>query len=145
MAWWRRGLRPCLDGFRISIPATLPAPRSPTMVTQQFSLPLKPSPSVRLIHRQPLLLQDWRKELEQLGETFAAARLEIEDARENAGTVYFKDDYHSASEIVVKAQTMYQELLGAMPEEEAGRLKREQGPKMGQLAEELSQLDQFLH
>jgi len=101
--------------------------------------------SVRLIHRQPLLLQDWRKELEQLGETFAAARLEIEDARENAGTVYFKDDYHSASEIVVKAQTMYQELLGAMPEEEAGRLKREQGPKMGQLAEELSQLDQFLH
>ena len=37
-----------------------------------------------------------------------------------AGTVYFKEDYHSAAELVTKAQGMYKRLLETLPQEEAG-------------------------
>lgn len=48
------------------------------------------------------------------------ARLEIEDARENTTTVYFKDDYQSAKGLVTHVEELYADLLRRLPEEEAG-------------------------
>uniref|UniRef100_A0A7S4GPU3 Tubulin-specific chaperone A n=1 Tax=Eutreptiella gymnastica TaxID=73025 RepID=A0A7S4GPU3_9EUGL len=103
--------------------------------------------SVRTFQSSCIQLQakDWKKELDELGEAFAEARVEIEDARESAETVYFKDDYEAAAEMVADVQEMYSNLLETMPAEEAGRLKREQDPKMAQLAEEMQQLKELLH
>ena len=44
----------------------------------------------------------------------------MEDARESADTVYFKDDFDSAAELVEQAEDMYAKLLATMPSEEAG-------------------------
>jgi hypothetical protein len=81
-----------------------------------------------------------REELESLGQMYAEAREEIENARESLNTTYFDDDLKIAKEYVDKIWAKYQELLQSLPQDQAGRLKREQHPKMLQLQQELDDL-----
>eukprot|EP00124_Ichthyophonus_hoferi_P004150 Ihof_evm3s422 gene=Ihof_evmTU3s422 len=55
-----------------------------------------------LVFRRPFstTLLDTEKELRILGEKFGEARMEIEDAKDSAGTVYFNEDSHGAKELV---------------------------------------------
>lgn len=68
-----------------------------------------------------------------MNELFAAARDEIEYAKEEAETVYFNESVAEAKTAVKACLGRWEALLQALPEEERQRVVRSMGLKISQL------------
>lgn len=75
-----------------------------------------------------------------MNDLFAAARDEIEYAKEEAETVYFNDQLKDAKAAVDACLGRWQALLGSLGEEERGRVMRSMGLKISQLQAEYDEV-----
>lgn len=80
-------------------------------------------------------------EVQVVNDLFAEAREELENAKEDAETVYFNESAETAKLAVDKTLQRYYSLVNAATDEERGKLQRSMGLKMEQLKAELEQLD----
>lgn len=72
---------------------------------------------------------------------FAAAREDLEDAAEDAGTTYFPASYDAAFEATRATLAAFETLVASLPEDEAAKVRRGSGLKMEQLKAELAALE----
>eukprot|EP00242_Pyramimonas_sp_CCMP2087_P005204 CAMPEP_0198197838 /NCGR_PEP_ID=MMETSP1445-20131203/1406_1 /TAXON_ID=36898 /ORGANISM="Pyramimonas sp., Strain CCMP2087" /LENGTH=155 /DNA_ID=CAMNT_0043867239 /DNA_START=59 /DNA_END=526 /DNA_ORIENTATION=- len=84
---------------------------------------------------------DYQKEIDVINSKFTEARDEIEDAAEDAETVYFNESAEGARELVQETLDLWKDLLGKVDEDIKGKLQRSMGLKMEQLKAEVKQLD----
>eukprot|EP00240_Pyramimonas_obovata_P007251 CAMPEP_0118935092 /NCGR_PEP_ID=MMETSP1169-20130426/14902_1 /TAXON_ID=36882 /ORGANISM="Pyramimonas obovata, Strain CCMP722" /LENGTH=160 /DNA_ID=CAMNT_0006878079 /DNA_START=43 /DNA_END=525 /DNA_ORIENTATION=- len=92
-------------------------------------------------HRAYASQADYQKEIDTINSKFAEARDEIEDAAEDAETVYFNESAEGARAIVAETLGLWEDLLAKVDEETKGKLMRSMGLKMEQLRAEVKQLD----
>ncbi|KAG2442696.1 hypothetical protein HXX76_002779 [Chlamydomonas incerta] len=83
---------------------------------------------------------DVTKEVDAVNELFAAARDEIEYAKEEAETVYFNESVAEAKKAVEACLGRWEALLAALPEEERQRVMRSMGLKISQLQAEYDEV-----
>ncbi|KAG2450169.1 hypothetical protein HYH02_000271 [Chlamydomonas schloesseri] len=83
---------------------------------------------------------DVAKEVDTVNELFAAARDEIEYAKEEAETVYFNESVGEAKKAVEACLGRWEALLAALPEEERARVVRSMGLKISQLQAEYDEV-----
>eukprot|EP00051_Salpingoeca_urceolata_P004352 m.64397 g.64397 ORF g.64397 m.64397 type:complete len:158 (-) comp13582_c0_seq2:420-893(-) len=98
----------------------------------------------------PLFAVCWRadmstevvdRRLRDLGEKFGEARMEIEDAADSRGTVYFDDDASDAKMLVDEVLNEYAEILECCSsDEERNGVRQSWGLRLEQLKGELQQL-----
>eukprot|EP00123_Amoebidium_parasiticum_P012668 comp21512_c0_seq1/m.29849 comp21512_c0_seq1/g.29849 ORF comp21512_c0_seq1/g.29849 comp21512_c0_seq1/m.29849 type:complete len:155 (-) comp21512_c0_seq1:612-1076(-) len=81
------------------------------------------------------------KALRDLGDKFGEARLEIEDARESVGTVYYNEDHKAAQELVEEVLSDYKTLLESVDGPVHTNIMQTWGLKIEQLKGELKELE----
>ncbi|CAN0863190.1 Embryogenesis-like protein [Linum grandiflorum] len=72
---------------------------------------------------------------------FAEAREELETAMDAKETVYFDEEAECARDAANEVLSMYDTLLGKLPETKKGVVQRSMGLKMEQLKAEVKQLE----
>eukprot|EP00038_Savillea_parva_P006699 m.165324 g.165324 ORF g.165324 m.165324 type:complete len:169 (-) comp12548_c0_seq1:124-630(-) len=78
--------------------------------------------------------------LRDLADTFAEARLELEDCADAVGTTYFESDLEICIEIVKEVRSIYDKIIENASESEVKRVKESWGLKLAQLDGELHNL-----
>lgn len=75
-----------------------------------------------------------------MSDTFAEARMELEDAHDSAGTKYFAEDCKLCQELVTEVLTTYTAVLERASEEEGKGIRQAWGLKLEQLKGEMAHL-----
>jgi hypothetical protein len=81
--------------------------------------------------------------VDRINELFAEAREEIENAKEDAETVYFNESAEEAKAAVEEVLGAWGGLLEGLGEEERAKMVRSMGLKMEQLKAELKGLEEL--
>ena len=80
-------------------------------------------------------------QIDNVNDMFVEARDLIEDARDEAETVYFNEAHTEAKEAVDKTVQLFDSILNSLSESERGKLQRMMGLKIEQLKAEVGNLD----
>eukprot|EP00803_Ostreobium_quekettii_P005616 evm.model.scf_375EXC.6 EVM.evm.TU.scf_375EXC.6 scf_375EXC:69785-71834(-) len=91
----------------------------------------------------PFSTQASRDEEDKINDLFAEAREEIEDARDEADTVYYEESLQAARTSVEEVLSRWNKLLSEKGEQERARLQRSMGLKIEQLKAELDQVEKI--
>lgn len=83
------------------------------------------------------------RQVDRINELFAEAREEIENAKEDAETVYFNESAEAAKAAVEEVLGAWGGLLEGLGEEERAKMVRSMGLKMEQLKAELKGLEEL--
>ena len=89
----------------------------------------------------PLTPEEVERRMDEINDSFAEAREEIEAAMEAVGTTYFNEEAEYAREVTERTLEMYRRLCSEMGEEERAKTQRAMGMKMEQLKAEREQID----
>ncbi|CAN1801663.1 Embryogenesis-like protein [Linum perenne] len=84
---------------------------------------------------------DVDREVDMINLKFAEAREELEMAMDSKETVYFDEEAECARDAVNEVLSMYDSLIGKLPEAKKGVVQRSMGLKMEQLKAEVKQLE----
>ncbi|CAN0863188.1 Embryogenesis-like protein [Linum grandiflorum] len=84
---------------------------------------------------------DVDREVDMINLKFAEAREELETAMDAKETVYFDEEAECARDAANEVLSMYDTLLGKLPETKKGVVQRSMGLKMEQLKAEVKQLE----
>ncbi|KAK9816810.1 hypothetical protein WJX72_005320 [[Myrmecia] bisecta] len=140
---------PVLQQLRASVASLLPhaAPRPLTSLSQHW-LRLQPQQTLAAFHTctpaaGSRTVEDVQEQIDNVNDKFTDARMDIEDAREDAESTYFNESAETAAQSVAEAISAYKAICDSLTDFERGKLQRSMGLKMEQLKAELQQLNEL--